>query len=192
MSTTNLINTEIDSEKRFIDKNDFAIIVNYHESYIRRLCQDGRLEATKDGNKWLIDTQGEKVKKLIQERAAINTINNSKIDTNNTKSIESTQNQSFDVPELINKLIQSQELLIQYAEQAGQAKLLTDNLITKENDVKYWQDKYFEIQQELNKSIQEISKYKYENEKQQEKITMLEAENQQLKQKSFFGLKFGK
>jgi len=192
MSTINLINTEIDNEKRFIDKNDFAIIVNYHESYIRRLCQDGRLEATKDGNKWLIDTQGEKVKKLIQERAAINTINNSKIDTNNIKNTESTQNQSFDVPELINKLIHSQELLIQYAEQAGQAKLLTDNLITKENDVKYWQEKYFEIQQELNKQIQESNQLRYENEKLQEKSTMLEVENQHLKQKTFFGIKFGK
>ena len=189
MNTINSINTEIDTEKRFIDKNDFAIIVNYHESYIRRLCQDGRLEATKDGNKWLIDTYGEKAKKLIQERAAINTINNPKIDTNNVKNIESIQNQSFDVPELINKLIQSQELLIQYAEQAGQAKLLTDNLITKEQDVKYWQNKYFEVQQELNKIQQENSQFKYENQKQQVKITMLEAENQQIKQKTFFGFK---
>ena len=189
MNTINSINTEIDTEKRFIDKNDFAIIVNYHESYIRRLCQDGRLEATKDGNKWLIDTYGEKAKKLIQERAAINTINNPKIDTNNVKNIESIQNQSFDVPELINKLIQSQELLIQYAEQAGQAKLLTDNLSTKEQDVKYWQNKYFEVQQELNKIQQENSQFKYENQKQQVKITMLEAENQQIKQKTFFGFK---
>ena len=192
MNTINSINTEIDTEKRFIDKNDFAIIVNYHESYIRRLCQDGRLEATKDGNKWLIDTHGEKVIKLVKERTAINTISNTKTDTNNVKNTESTQNQSFDVPELINKLIHSQELLIQYAEQAGQAKLLTDNLITKENDVKYWQEKYFEIQQELNKQIQESNQLRYENEKLQEKSTMLEVENQHLKQKTFFGIKFGK
>lgn len=177
------IDTKIDNEQRYIDKNDFAKLVNYHESYIRRLCQDGRLEAIKEGNKWLIDTLGEKAKKLIQERAKINTVD-FKNNTTDTKNNESIQNQSVNVPELINKLIHTQELLIQYAEQAGQAKLLTDNLITKENDVKYWQDKYFEIQAQVNKQS-------YEIEALTKQIHALKLENEKIKQKTFFGLRFG-
>jgi hypothetical protein len=42
---------------------------------------------------------------------------------------------------LYDKLIATQEKLIEYAEQVGKVQLLTDNLMTKEQDTKYWQDK---------------------------------------------------
>ncbi len=56
---------------------------------------------------------------------------------------------------LINELIDSKNQLINYAEQVGQVRLLTDNLINREKDAKYWQEKYFELQFELQKIKQE-------------------------------------
>lgn len=55
------------------------------------------------------------------------------------------------IQKLVNELIDSKNQLINYAEQVGQVRLLTDNLITKENDAKYWQEKYFELKYELDK-----------------------------------------
>lgn len=52
---------------------------------------------------------------------------------------------------LVNELIDTRKQLINYAEQAGQVRLLTDSLMNTEKDVKYWQSKFFELQYELKK-----------------------------------------
>jgi len=86
---------------------------------------------------------------------------------------------------LTNSLITTQKQVTEYAEKAGQVKLLEDS----ENRTK---KEYFELLTEniqLKNRIEETEKQKTEL---TEKVKTLEAENQQLKQKSFFGLKFGK
>lgn len=84
--------------------------------------------------------------------------------------------------ETINKLVDTvvslQSQVNDYSVKAGQTMLLTDNLLQKDKDLDYWKEEFFRL--------------KLENERNKDKISMLETENQQLKQKSFFGLKFGK
>jgi len=86
---------------------------------------------------------------------------------------------------LTNSLITTQKQVIEYAEKAGQVKLLEDS----ENRTK---GEYFELLTEniqLKNRIEETEKQKTEL---LENVKILEAENQQFKQKSFFGIKFGK
>ncbi len=64
------------------------------------------------------------------------------------------------VQKLVDELIDSKNQLINYAEQVGQVRLLTDNLLDKEKDVKYWQEKYFELQFELEKVKRENKELK--------------------------------
>lgn|GEM_PF-6615020 len=64
------------------------------------------------------------------------------------------------IQKLVNELIDSKNQLISYAEQVGQVRLLTDNLITKEKDAKYWQERYFELQFELEKVKREKEELK--------------------------------
>jgi hypothetical protein len=52
---------------------------------------------------------------------------------------------------LVTELIDTRKQLINYAEQVGQIRLLTDNLMTREQDAKYWQGQYFKINFELEK-----------------------------------------
>lgn len=97
---------------------------------------------------------------------------------------KSVQSQSIQLNplETINKLVDTvvslQSQVNDYSVKAGQTMLLTDNLLQKEKDLDYWKEEFFKL--------------KLENERNKDKIDQLEAENQQLKQKSFFGLKFGK
>ncbi len=67
------------------------------------------------------------------------------------------------IKKLVNELIDSKNQLINYAEQVGQVRLLTDNLMNKEKDAKYWQERYFELQFEMEK-------VKKENEYLKEKV----------------------
>ena len=82
------------------------------------------------------------------------------------------------INQLMNEVINSKNQVIKYAEQAGQVKLLEDSESRTKN-------KYYEL-------LTENNRLKIELEQEKQKNSMLEAENQQLKQKSFFGLKFGK
>ncbi|NLF83134.1 MAG: hypothetical protein GX568_04020 [Candidatus Gastranaerophilales bacterium] len=61
---------------------------------------------------------------------------------------------------LVNELIDTRKQLINYAEQAGQVRLLTDTLMNTEKDVKYWQSKFFELQYELKKVQEENEELK--------------------------------
>jgi len=78
----------------------------------------------------------------------------------------------------LSELIATKNQLINYAEKVGQVKLLTDS----ENKTK---EEYFKIVQDnavLNNKVNQLELINKQ----------LETENQQLKQKSFFGIKFGK
>ena len=121
--------------------------------------------------------------------------NKPEVNRTNNQFNEQAINPSFD-KEIYIKLIETQERLINYAEQVGQVKLLTDS----ENNYK---NEYLRLVQEnavltskLNQFKNQVEQLQNENElnmkESNEKISLLEAENQQLKQKSFFGLKFGK
>ena len=97
---------------------------------------------------------------------------------------KSVQNQSIQLNplETINKLVDTvvslQSQVNDYSVKAGQTMLLTDNLLQKEKDLDYWKEEFFKL--------------KLENERNKDKISMLEAENQQLKNKKLLGIKIFK
>ena len=188
-----------------------------YDSYIRRLCRDGKLEyiteeSEKGNPKYMINLEGKHAKKILERSSTDIDIEPEYISTTyqdftNTKSEPSEEAENIKL--LIEELSSTRQQLVEFAQQAGQAKLLTDNLISKEKDTKYWQDKFFEIQAQiskqnyeieaLNKQIEalqqkneELNKLKAENEQLNMTIKTLEAESLQHKQKTFFGIKFGK
>ena len=205
---------------QYISVEDFRKKLNKkdsYESYIRRLCRDGKLEyiteeSEKGNSKYMINLEGKHAKRLLERSSTDIDIEPEYTSTINQDFI-GTRIEAQEEPEnirlLIEELSNTRQQLVEFAQQAGQAKLLTDNLISKEKDTKYWQDKYFEIQAQLsrlnyeiealNKQIQALqdekdkfNNLKDENEQLHISIQTLEIENKKLKQKSFFGIKFSK
>lgn len=111
-------------------------------------------------------------KKLLNEHARISPV----IEPNEIHEIEPIQSEIQPVKEhssmpdsgefvekLVTELIDTRKQLINYAEQVGQVRLLTDNLMTSEKDAKYWQEQFFRLKYELEK-------VKAENEDLKEKL----------------------
>ena len=190
---------------QYISVEDFRKKLNKkdsYDSYIRRLCREGKLEyiteeSEKGNSKYMINLEGKHAKKLL-ERSSIDIniepeyISTTKQDYNDTKTEYAEESENVRL--LIEELSSTRQQLVEFAQQAGQAKLLTDNLISKEKDTKYWQDKYFEIQTQVSKQnfeIEALNKQIQALQQEKERYN-IEMKNSQPKQKSFFGLKFGK
>ena len=185
-------------QMRYVSVEDFRKKLNKkdsYDSYIRRLCRDGKLEhimeeSEKGNPKYMIDLEGTHAKKVLLRSSTDTDIETEYIGTvkHNYTDTEPVQHEeSENIRLLIEELSTTRHQLIEFAQQAGQSKLLTDNLISKEKDTKYWQEKYFEIQAGFNRQTFEIEALNkqievLQQEKQQQAQT-LEAENQQLKQK---------
>ena len=152
----------------------FAEICGVTPANIRSLIGSGSIVGEKDGAKgWLVDldlienkTYWQEHKKLAKKESQ----EIAEISQENPQAVEQVQPQNF--PDIIANLTQRIEVL---AKQAGKAELLTDNLLRKEGDAKFWQDKYFESQ-----AANEDLRNKFSQEK----------ENKS--RKSFFGIKYGK
>ncbi|MEI8390788.1 MAG: hypothetical protein WCG23_13000 [bacterium] len=153
-----------------------AEICGVSDTAIRKLVHSSKLPSEKDlkGNYYL-DLDDEIIKEYITKH---NQFDAEVIEV--SSEVNQPKNQPNDIVmiELVNKIEYLSKL-------AGKAELLTDNLITKDQDVKYWQEKFFELQNLYNQTNQS-------NITLQTKVSELEKENEKLKQKSFFGLKFGK
>lgn len=94
----------------------------------------------------------------------------SKLDNVNLVSRMLDQNQ-----ELQSKLLEYNEKLLFYSEQAGQVKLLTDNS-------KFYQEEYFRIKHEYESNLDKLRKLELELETLKKLNTELAEENDKLKQ----------
>jgi len=115
------------------------------------------------------------------------------------KEVKSKIDNNIVILELLNKLDKAHEKTLMYSEQAGQVKLLIDSEKRKEEDyfkVKSENEQLRNVNQNKDEQIinltLELEKSKQENENLRLENDKIKTENQQLKQKSFFGLKFGK
>lgn len=141
---------------------------------VQKLVQDKKL---KDKIKLTeeINEKGRKVKtvlisedlykKLKKEHALYNN-NTEKSEISENEQVQSENEQLKNnkseefMQKLVSELIDSKNQLVNYAEQVGKVRLLTDNLMDREKDAKYWQERYFELKFELEKVKQENQQYK--------------------------------
>lgn len=131
----------------YISVSEFARLTGKSETYIRRLCRENKVPYIQEQLpnsttlKYMIDISTEEAKRHIR------------------KVSEVTEQVPAFVPEESSETIL--ELVGQIRElskQAGKVELLEDIRKREESNTKYWQDKYFELQnqiQELNTTIAE-------------------------------------
>jgi len=173
--------------------SELASLLGVRDKTIYKYVENGRLNSSKttlNGRTFTVisidDVELEKLKKYFETVKGKTTVSEQMYEDTltgenhkNTVNYNRERDKSLDLLEKVtDQLIYLQSKVTEYSETAGQVKLLTDS----ENKTK---EEYFKI-------VQENATLKAKIEQLKEKITMIEAENQQLKQKSFFGLKFGK
>jgi len=94
-------------------------------------------------------------------------LNNPEYNSGQNSNMFNNPNNSLNINEFVNGLVQRMEVLAVKAGEAKQVPLLTDNIISNQNlittlrgDAKHWEDKYFEVDNEckmLQKSNTELS-----------------------------------
>ena len=173
--------------------SELASLLGVRDKTIYKYVENGRLNSSKttlNGRTFTVisidDTELENLKKYFETIKGKTTVTEQIYEDtltgenhNNTVINNSNKDKSLELLEKVtDQLIYLQNKVTEYSESHGQVKLLTDS----ENKTK---EEFFKI-------MQENATLKAKAEQLNEKIIMLEVENQQLKQKSFFGLKFGK
>lgn len=129
----------------------FAEMAGTSEANIRGMLARGKLNAVKDfqGNN-LFDIEDEINRKYLDGRRKNGVENQEAAQEINANVTQvSTQANDSVVIKLTNKITE-------LAQEAGKAALLTDSIIEREKDVKYWQEKYFELQQDNNKLHEQL------------------------------------
>lgn len=129
----------------------FAEMAGTSEANIRGMLARGKLNAIKDyqGNN-LFDIEDETNRKYLDGRRK-----------NGSENQEAAQEINANVAQLNTQssesvVIKLTEKITELAQEAGKAALLTDSIIEKEKDVKYWQEKYFELQQDNNELHEQL------------------------------------
>ena len=129
----------------------FAEMAGTSEANIRGMLARGKLNAVKDfqGNN-LFDIEDEINRKYLDGRRK-NGVENQEVTQEINANVTQVGTQANDsvVIKLTNKITE-------LAQEAGKAALLTDSIIEREKDVKYWQEKYFELQQDNNKLHEQL------------------------------------
>ena len=129
---------------------------------IRNLCAEGKLPCHKEkistGTKYWIYTDTEEFKKLCGN------INMEEFPVEGEIWEGNEEIQEGNIKNLAEVIAEMKDNLIVLAKEAGKAELLTDNLMTSEQNVKFYQDEYFKIKHELETARKEISVLKQENE----------------------------
>jgi len=148
----------------------FAEMCGVTDANIRGLIGRGKLSAVKDslGNH-LLD---------IEEPANRDYFNSKRVSPQeqNLDESEITQQSSNIDINVIERITQRIEEL---AKEAGQAKLLTDNLFREEQNARYWQEKFFELQNTYDIVRNDKQELEKEILKQNLKIEQLEGANRQ-------------
>ena len=164
-----------------------SVLSGKSQRQIRNLCEAGKLPCFKEdistGKKYLIYTNTKEFQELCGNNSMAEVIHLGEIceeeDGNEAGNFKGSA-------EIISELTSSIERL---AREAGKAELLTDNLINRENDVKYWQEKYFEIQQELFNARKETEEARKETASLKNELIGKTEQLEKQKQKTFFGIK---
>lgn len=121
----------------------FAEMAGTSEANIRGMLARGKLNAVKDfqGNN-LFDIEDETNRKYLDGRRK-NDAENQEVTQEINANVAQPNTQSSE-----SVVIKLTDKITELAQEAGKAALLTDSIIEKEKDVKYWQEKYFELQQD--------------------------------------------
>ena len=147
--------------------------------HIRNLCKEGKLPCQKikisTGEKYYVYIDTEEFKDLLNSREE------HRIEEENTplegNFVEREEGSDFsdggNWQELISDMTSKIECL---AREAGKAELLTDTLMTSEQNVKFYQDEYFKIRHDLENTRHEMQEVKKENLVLQRKVEELQKE----------------
>lgn len=160
--------------------------------HIRNLCKEGRLPCQKikisTGEKYLIYVDTEEFNDLVGVSASLmseeepNTYEGTFV-SNEEGTTSSSEGSWQDV-------ITSMTLKIEtLAKEAGKTELLTDNLMTSEQNVKFYQDEYFKVRHDLEAAREKMISLEKENTSLQEKIKEFENLQEEIA-KTFWGKRF--
>lgn len=147
--------------------------------HIRNLCKEGRLPCQKmkisTGEKYLVYVDSEEFKELLQSKEIQGEIVESPSYGGNFHEEEegSSSSDASAWHGIISDMTSKIELL---AREAGKTELLTDTLMTSEQNVKFYQDEYFKIRHDLENTARELSSLKDENISLKNRVQELEKE----------------
>ena len=152
----------------------FAEMAGTSEANIRGMLARGKLNAVKDsqGNN-LFDIEDETNRKYLDGRRK-NGAENQEVTQEINANVAQPNTQSSE-----SVVIKLTDKITELAQEAGKAALLTDSIIEKEKDVKYWQEKYFELQQDNGRLHEQLLSLTQE-------VGQLRLELEQVKNKPFW------
>jgi len=164
---------------------EVSMLVGKSARHIRNLCKEGKLPCQKikisTGTKYLIYSDTEELKRLIGDNRPDEHDDEIPVYEGSVEGIEEGINSGWQ--EVITEMAGKIEAL---AREAGKAELLTDNLITTKQDVKFYQDEYFKIRHELETTKATLNQYIKENEELRKEVDSL---NEKLKKSSWWKFK---
>lgn len=169
--------------------SDVSELAGKSARHIRNLCREGKLPCQKvkisTGEKYFIYVDTEEFKELIQASDVLHgeEENNTYEGTLGTSEEGTLADERGSWQLVVNSMTSKIESL---AREAGKAELLTDNLMTSEQNVKFYQDEYFKIRQELQEQRDLNSKLEKENNSLHERIKLLESQREEIAQ-TFWG-----
>lgn len=129
------------------------------DGYIRQLLIAKELIGEKpDGRGWTIDLDNPKNREFFNKnRKDVESLRNESTQVTEVNNVTDTHNLQSRDTQLIRDLIEDIKRL---SFEAGQKKLLSDNLKEKEHDAKYWKDEYFKLQYKYDEVTKENTELK--------------------------------
>lgn len=152
--------------------------------HIRNMCKEGKLPCQKmkisTGEKYLVYVDSDEFQELLRlHEQGIELEENTPLEGTFKGTEEGTHSDpSSSWQDLISDMTLRIESL---AKEAGKTELLVDNLMTSEQNVKFYQDEYFKIRHELEDSRVQTEELKKENASLLKKVEELEKELENLK-----------
>ena len=154
-------------------------IVGKSARHIRNLCKEGKLPCQKikisTGEKYYVYLDTEEFQELMSSNDhSVEAEENTPLEGNFEEREEGNDPSSFlSWQEVIIDMTAKIEVL---AKEAGKTELLFDNLMSSEQNVKFYQDEYFKIRHDLENTRKEMQEVQNENASLLKKIEELEKE----------------
>lgn len=160
--------------------------------HIRNLCKEGKLPCQKTkistGEKYLIYVDTEEFNDLVGVTNSSVVEEDSNMYEGNFQETEEGTSSSSD-NSWQNVIASMTSKIESLAKEAGKTELLTDNLMTSEQNVKFYQDEYFKVRHDLEFARESISSLEKENASLLEKIKKFEQQQEEIA-KTFWGKRF--
>lgn len=160
--------------------------------HIRNLCKEGKLPCQKikisTGEKYLIYVDTEEFNDLtgVVTTSPVEEVSNTYEGTFSEHEEGTSPTTDNSWQEVITSMTSKIESL---AKEAGKTELLTDNLMTSEQNVKFYQDEYFKVRHDLEEAREDITSLEKKNTSLQEKIQKFEKQQEEIA-KTFWGKRF--